>query len=68
MKIMTNVKAWALADNHNQTVKGGIKVKTRLKAGEGGTRPPPEGTNNNQTIKRGLKVESSVRAGLIGLL
>lgn len=33
MKIKANVKAGALAPNHNQTMARGLKVKTNVKAG-----------------------------------
>lgn len=44
MKIKSNVKAGALNDNHNQTVKG-IRVKSSVKAGG-------FSANHNQTITR----------------
>ena len=33
MKVRSNVKAGALAPNHNQTMKRGIRVKSNVKAG-----------------------------------
>jgi hypothetical protein len=56
MKIKSNVKAGALADNHNQTASRGLKVKSNVKAG-GIT------NNHSQTAARGLKVKSGVKAG-----
>lgn len=43
MKVKSNVKAGALNDNHNQTVRG-IRVKSNVKAGAS--------INHNQTITR----------------
>ena len=61
MKIKSNVKAGRNGNdgwgNHNQTVSGGFKVKTKVKVG---------GVyNHNQTAARGLKVKSGVKAGSI---
>jgi len=64
MKIKSKIKASALVDNHNQTVKRSLKVKTSVKAGGlCGIDDPPTGPNNNQTVKRVLKVKTSVKAG-----
>jgi len=56
MKIKTNVKAGAVASNHNQTVARGLKVKTNVRAGG-------IALNHNQTVARGLKVKTNVKAG-----
>ena len=69
MRIKTNIKAGAvkvpddLRTNNNQTIAGGLKVKSNIKAG--GLLEPPPGNNNSQTIARGLKVKSNVKAGLL---
>jgi len=46
MKIKTNVKAGAIASNHNQTVACGLKVKTNVKAG---IRPGDGGSSGTTT-------------------
>ena len=56
MKVKTNVKAGAIATNHNQTVSRGLKVKTKVKSGG-------INLNHNQTAARGLKVKTNVKAG-----
>jgi len=43
MKIKSNVKAGAVASNHNQTVARGLKVKTNVKAGD-----PPSSTGSSK--------------------
>jgi len=69
MKIKTNVKAGGIEGaNHNQTVAGGLKVKTDVKAGDKDPWPDPPSTpppvqNHNQTMARGLKVKTGVKAG-----
>jgi hypothetical protein len=39
MKVKTNVKAGAIATNHNQTAARGLKVKTNVKAGATPSKP-----------------------------
>jgi hypothetical protein len=48
MKVKTNVKAGAIALNHNQTMIRGLKVKTNVKAG---TCPGDSGTGSGRTAK-----------------
>jgi hypothetical protein len=57
VKVKTNVKAGAIASNHNQTMTRGLKVKSGEKAGR-------IVLNHNQTTARGLKVKTNVKAGL----
>ena len=57
MKVKRNVKAGAIATNHNQAVSRGLKVKTNVKAGG-------INLNHNQTVSRGLKVKTNVKAGI----
>ena len=61
MKIKTNVKAGGWSMQHNQKVTRGLKVKTRVKAGQ--IDFPPGPGNHNQTVSRGLKVKSGVKVG-----
>jgi hypothetical protein len=56
MRIMTNVKAGAIAANHNQTIRS-LKVKSGVKAGR-------LALNHNQAVTRGLRVKTNVKAGL----
>jgi len=46
MKIKTNVKAGGLSENHNQSVKRGMKVKSGVKAGFNPQPDPPARANN----------------------
>lgn len=63
MKIKSNVKAGALSDNHNQTLVGGLKVKSGVKAGAVKVPDDMKSNNHNQTLVRGLKVKTNVKAG-----
>ena len=59
MKTKTNVKAGAM--NHNETLRGGLKLKTHAKAGG------VHMGNHNETLRGGLKLRTHVKAGGIGL-
>jgi ribosomal protein L13E len=61
LKVKSNVKAGALASNHNQTASRGLKVKTNVKAGL--AVDVRQKLNHNQTVARGLKVKTNVKAG-----
>ncbi|HWS88995.1 MAG TPA: hypothetical protein VN282_18620 [Pyrinomonadaceae bacterium] len=61
MRVKTKVKAGGREVNHNQTTKG-LRVKSNVKAGDGGGDPGRIFTNHNQTVK-GLRVKSKVKAG-----
>jgi len=51
--------------NSNQTRVAGLKIKTNVKAGDGGGAGALS-SNHNQTAARGLKVKTGIKAGLIG--
>ena len=62
MKVKSSVKAGEWGSQHNQTVRKGLRVKSKVKAGKA---DGPDGTNvpnHNQTVK-GLRVKSKVKAG-----
>jgi hypothetical protein len=61
MTIRTNITAGALTRNHNQTLRGGLTMRTTVRAGVIGTRP-----NHNETLRGGLKLRTAVSAGYIG--
>ena len=62
MKTKTNVRAGGRTPNHNETLSGGLRLTTHLKAG---IIRPPMG-NHNETLRDGLKLRTHVRAGGIG--
>jgi len=45
-----------LASNHNESQRGGLKLKTRVRAGG-------KFLNHNDTVRGGLKLRTSVKAG-----
>lgn len=50
MKVKSNVKAGGGNTNHNQTVSKGLRVKSKVKAGDG-----PDGSggvNHSQSVSR----------------
>jgi hypothetical protein len=55
MKIKSNTKAGGYPQ-HNQTLKRGPKVKSKIKAGG-------EQEQHNQTLSGGLKIKSGIKAG-----
>ena len=58
MTIRTNLKAGGMYRNHNETLSGGLKLQTSIKAGVIKLRP-----NHNETLRGGLKLRTSVKAG-----
>ena len=57
----TNVKAGGLnSSNHNETLRGGLKLRTNVKAG--GT-----SLNHNESLRGGLKLRTNVKAGGISV-
>ena len=58
MTIRTNLKAGGLGKNHNETLRGGLPLRTSVKAGVGGRFP-----NHNETLRGGLKLRTSIKAG-----
>jgi hypothetical protein len=63
VKIKANLKARKLATKHSRNTARGLKVKTNVKAGDGGAEPNRVTANHNQTTARGVRVKTGVRAG-----
>jgi hypothetical protein len=61
MKTKTNMNAGSWF-NHNQTLVGGLRVKTAVKAGDPAV-PLALTVNHNETLVRGLRVKTAVKAG-----